>query len=417
MALTWLVALALAQLARAQDYRFPAGDAHYSAFYPTAYKDQGGSTDWGCGSITYSGHNGSDFGFGSWGGMDAGRAIVAAAEGTVVGVNDGEYDRCSTGDCGGGGGFGNYVKIAHANGRSTYYAHLKQWTVAVAVGQAVGCGTHLGYGGSSGNSTGPHVHFEVRESSGYASDPFDGSCSAPPTYWLDQGDYGGLPGGTCENAGPCNVVASLACGQTLTSANNASGATQSHALYGCGEWPTSGPEIAYSFSTPLDEPVTLGLTGMSGDIDLFVLGSTVCDGSGAVTCSTNSDATEEWISFNASANVVYTIVVDGYDGIASGFNLSASCVGKVDEPEPVDTGTSPVDEPRPNDTSASPVPGRKTELASLGCGAEGEEEAPPYDGGEPGTKVPLPEAAGGLLLGIGAWAWRRRARRTGSTRA
>lgn len=401
----------LAALAMAQEYRFPAGDAHYGAFYPTAYKDQGGSTDWGCGGITYSGHNGSDFGFGSWSGMDEGREIVAAAEGTVVAVNDGEYDRCSTGDCGGGGGFGNYVKIAHADGRSTYYAHLKQWTVAVAVGQYVGCGTHLGYGGSSGNSTGPHVHFEVRESSGSASDPFDGSCSAPPTYWLDQGAYGGLPGGSCQNAGPCTVVATLSCGQTISSANNAGGATQSHSLYGCGEWPTSGPEIAYSFSTPIDEPVTLGLTGMGGDIDLFVLGSAACDGSGAITCSTNSEASEEWLAFNATANVTYTLVVDGYDGIASGFNLSASCVGTVGDPdpEPGDSGGESVPDPRPTTAPSSPVPGRRTPFAEVGCGAGAGDSGAGGDGGAPGTRVPLDEVGAGLLL---LALWRRSRPRT-----
>ncbi len=402
------LALLLVHPAPAQDYRFPAGDSHYGEFYPTAYKDQGGSTDWACGGITYSGHNGSDFGFGSWGGMDEGRPIVAAAEGTVVATNDGEYDRCSTGDCGGGGGFGNYVQIAHANGRSTYYAHLKQWTVAVATGQYVSCGTHLGYGGSSGNSTGPHVHFEVRESSGGASDPFDGPCSAPPTYWLDQGAYEGLPGVSCQDAGPCSPVATLSCGQTITSANNAGGATQSHTLYGCGEWPTTGPEIAYTFSTPLDEPVTLGLTGMSGDIDLFLLSSAACDGSGAVTCSTNSEVAEESISFNATANVAYTVVVDGYDGISSAFNLSASCVGKVDDPvpEPEDTGES-VDDA----AGTSTLPGSWTLFDDVGCGSAGS-SAETEEGDEPGTRVPLGEVGAGLLI-VGATLGLRRSRTRG----
>jgi murein DD-endopeptidase MepM/ murein hydrolase activator NlpD len=308
----------------AQDYRFPASDAHYGYFYPTAYKDDGGA-DWNCGSIYYSGHNGNDFGVGSWAGMDAGRAIVAAADGTVIATHDGEYDRCDSGDC----GTGNYVKIQHANGRQTWYWHLKQWTVAVSSGQAVTCGTHLGYAGSSGNSTGPHIHFEVRESSNSASDPFDGPCSAPPTYWISQGSYGGLPGNSCPATytGPCTEVATLSCGQTIASANNAGGATSSHSVYGCGEYASSGPEIAFAFSTPVSENVRLELTGLGADLDMFLLSSAACDGSGAISCSTNPNADNEGISFDAGAGSVYTVVIDGWEGAASGFSLTAVCTG------------------------------------------------------------------------------------------
>ncbi|MCB9794588.1 MAG: peptidoglycan DD-metalloendopeptidase family protein [Alphaproteobacteria bacterium] len=192
-----MIALALLTLAAAQQYRAPFSDSHYGYFYPTAYYDHSGR-DWACGSIRYSGHRGNDFGCGSWSGMAAGRGVVAAADGTVVATHDGEFDECSTGTCGGGGGFGNYVAIRHDDGKTTYYGHLKKWTVAVSYGQRVSCGTHLGYAGSSGNSTGPHLHFETRTSSGTAADPFDGSCSSPPSYWVSQGSHGGLPGRTCE---------------------------------------------------------------------------------------------------------------------------------------------------------------------------------------------------------------------------
>ncbi|MFT4976937.1 MAG: murein DD-endopeptidase MepM/ murein hydrolase activator NlpD, partial [Myxococcota bacterium] len=191
-ALLWLVGAALAQ-----DYRAPFGDADYGYFYPTAYYDHSG-VDWGCGSIRYSGHRGSDFGGGSWSGMDAGRDIVAAADGVVVATNDGEFDECSSGTCSGGGGYGNYVKITHADSKSTYYAHLKTWSVAVSTGQSVSCGTKLGEMGSSGYSTGPHLHFESRTSGGSQVDPFDGTCSSPPSYWVSQGSHGSLPGKTCD---------------------------------------------------------------------------------------------------------------------------------------------------------------------------------------------------------------------------
>jgi murein DD-endopeptidase MepM/ murein hydrolase activator NlpD len=57
-------------------------------------------------------------------------------------------------------GYGNYVVIAHAGGLDTLYGHLS--TALVKVGQVVTQGTPVGLEGSSGNSTGPHVHFELR---------------------------------------------------------------------------------------------------------------------------------------------------------------------------------------------------------------------------------------------------------------
>jgi len=405
MALIGLPLALWALAAQAQDYRFPAGDEHYGYFYPTAYKDNGGA-DWNCGGIYYSGHQGSDFGVGSWAGMDEGRRVVAAADGTVVATNDGEYDRCTTADC----GEANYVILEHANGRRTWYWHLKQWTVAVSAGQYVSCGTHLGYAGSSGNSTGPHLHFEVRESNNVASDPFDGPCSGPPTYWISQGAYGGLPGNSCPWTGPCNPVATLSCGQTLSSANNASGSTTTHSVYGCGAYASSGPEIAYSFSTGVDEPVTIGLTGVGADLDLFLLGSSACDGSGAITCSTNSDTSEEWISFNATAGAVYTVVVDGWEGATSAFHLSAQCVGNPppdpeDSPTPdsVDSVASSSDSARPEPEGPS-LPGLPVDLRSLGCGGSEEEEEAATGGTLPGRPVPMPEVGcggGAALLGVG----------------
>ena len=176
----------------------PFGSADYGSYYPTAYYDHYG-VDWACGSIRYSGHRGSDFGVGSWSGMDAGRDIAAAADGTVIAANDGEYDRCSSGACGGGGGYGNYVAVRHADGMVTYYAHMKKWSVAVSYGQTVSCGQKLGEVGSSGYSTGPHLHFEPRSGSTRV-DPFRGSCSSFGGSWISQGSHGGRPAISCGPA-------------------------------------------------------------------------------------------------------------------------------------------------------------------------------------------------------------------------
>ncbi|MER5936694.1 transglycosylase family protein [Streptomyces sp. NPDC001928] len=66
------------------------------------------------------------------------------------------------------GSFGYQVVIRHADGRYTQYAHLS--AISVKDGQSVGPGQRIGRSGSTGNSTGPHLHFEVRTGPGFGSD-------------------------------------------------------------------------------------------------------------------------------------------------------------------------------------------------------------------------------------------------------
>jgi murein DD-endopeptidase MepM/ murein hydrolase activator NlpD len=58
------------------------------------------------------------------------------------------------------GGYGTLVEVAHGGGVVSMYAHLS--LVSVRVGQTVTTGTRVGRVGSSGEATGPHLHFEVR---------------------------------------------------------------------------------------------------------------------------------------------------------------------------------------------------------------------------------------------------------------
>ncbi len=407
----WVSTLA----AWAQDYSFPTSAADHGHFYPTAYKDQGGTTDWNCGGITYSGHDGSDFGGGSWSGMDEGRDIVAAADGTVLATNDGEYDRCDTGTCDGGGGWGNYVSLQHADGKVTYYAHLKAWSVLVSAGQFVSCGTKMGEMGSSGYSTGPHVHFEVRVG-GTASDPFDGPCSGPPTYWVDQGVYDGLPGLSCEDVPACTPVANLACGQTYSTANNGAGSSGSHSYYGCTEFTYSGPEIAFSFATNLNETATIRVRGNTADVDLFVLGSTACDSSNTIGCSVNPDASEEAVSFSAGANTTYTVVVDGWEGAASNFSLSAECAGVWPGTEPVEESPPP-ESPAPEETLDT---GPFEPVTEVPVDPEDDEGGSPGKLGDPATGCSCRAGGGpgGGLIGAALFLfWRSRRARTKKVQA
>jgi murein DD-endopeptidase MepM/ murein hydrolase activator NlpD len=84
-----------------------------------------------------------------------GTPVTAAAAGTVI------Y-------AGWMGGYGNLVVVDHGNGLSTAYAHNS--SLAASVGQSVAAGEVVSYSGNTGNSTGPHVHFEVRVN-GSAVDP------------------------------------------------------------------------------------------------------------------------------------------------------------------------------------------------------------------------------------------------------
>ena len=89
-----------------------------------------------------------------------GAPVVAARSGTVIRMNNScshNYGKSSS--CGCGNGYGNYVAISHDGTYSTLYGHLT--SAAVSVGDYVEQGQVIGYVGSTGWSTGEHLHFEV----------------------------------------------------------------------------------------------------------------------------------------------------------------------------------------------------------------------------------------------------------------
>jgi len=94
-------------------------------------------------------HTGVDFP------VPTGTSVKAVAAGTVV-------------SAGWGGSFGYQVVVRHADGRYTQYAHLS--AISVKTGQSVAGGHRIGRSGSTGNSTGPHLHFEVRTGPGFGTD-------------------------------------------------------------------------------------------------------------------------------------------------------------------------------------------------------------------------------------------------------
>ncbi|MGW7417781.1 M23 family metallopeptidase [Streptomyces sp. NPDC054863] len=108
----------------------------------TPYRASGGS--WSSGY-----HTGVDFR------ASSGTPVKAVGAGTVV-------------SAGWGGAYGNEIVIKHHDGRYSQYAHLS--ALNVRSGQSVSGGQQIGYSGSTGNSTGPHLHFEIRTGPGYGSD-------------------------------------------------------------------------------------------------------------------------------------------------------------------------------------------------------------------------------------------------------
>ncbi|MEU6705724.1 M23 family metallopeptidase [Streptomyces wuyuanensis] len=127
-----------AERKRLMTYTLPVAGSHVSTDY------HAGGAQWSSGS-----HTGVDFHAAS------GTEVVAVGMGTVV-------------EAGWGGAYGNNVVLRMHDGTYTQYGHLS--SISVSVGQQVTPGQQIGLSGSTGNSSGPHLHFEARTGEDYGSD-------------------------------------------------------------------------------------------------------------------------------------------------------------------------------------------------------------------------------------------------------
>ncbi|MFH8804963.1 M23 family metallopeptidase [Streptomyces sp. NPDC017936] len=98
-------------------------------------------------------HSGQDFA------VPTGTKVVAAHGGTVV--------KAGGNGAGDGPAYGNAIVIKHGNGTYSQYAHLSE--VDVRIGQVVKTGQRIALSGNTGNSSGPHLHFEIRATPNYGS--------------------------------------------------------------------------------------------------------------------------------------------------------------------------------------------------------------------------------------------------------
>jgi murein DD-endopeptidase MepM/ murein hydrolase activator NlpD len=107
--------------------------------------------------------------------------VVAMADGTVsfVSINAKPGDPCYNGGGSSCSPYANRLSIKHADGKSTYYTHLN--SISVTVGQVVKRGSVIGLSGSTGWSTGPHLHAQKQESCGSVS------CTTIPITFVDAG--------------------------------------------------------------------------------------------------------------------------------------------------------------------------------------------------------------------------------------
>jgi hypothetical protein len=145
---------------------WPTGQTHYIWY---------GANSYGCNDHTGRDANAIDFQ------LSTNDAVSAVAAGTA---HIGPYQA---------NGYGNFVWIAHGNGVVSLYGHLNSF--AVSDGQTVGQGQVIGAAGSTGNSTGTHLHFSLRQG---ATGWTDGSALAPEPMsgYTGFGNYG-----TCNNNG------------------------------------------------------------------------------------------------------------------------------------------------------------------------------------------------------------------------
>ena len=137
--------------------------------------------DGNCGTKSYNGHQGTDFVIRSFPLMDSGIYVLAVDTGIVTFTQDGLFDRNMTSVP--SLGLGNYIALKHSNLLYTYYGHLKKYSLLVSIGDTVLPGQRIAKIGSSGNSTDPHLHFELWYDSSYFIDPFKGSCGNSISYW------------------------------------------------------------------------------------------------------------------------------------------------------------------------------------------------------------------------------------------
>ena len=206
---------------------------------------------------------------------------------------------------------------------------------------------------------------------------YPGGISARSLHDDDEAGVCNAHPGTCGPDEPaCPIDAELTCGSTVS--GTTIGGANTVQSWSCANWQSTGPEAVYSFVSAVTGPVTVSLTDLSADLDLFV---TASDGS---TCNPGScestggpDTSDEVLTIQATAGVTYTVVADGWEGAASNFLLSLDCPagGNPSPPTPPPPDVPPTPPTEPTDP---PVPDDSEDPLPDDTGTEGDPEVPAF---------------------------------------
>lgn len=169
-------------------YRFwPQAGTLYQDLFINNFVDLNpgsGILDWDCSDFSYNGHTGIDVDIRSFADQSIGVPLFAIDDGVVVARADGHFDMQTQWIP---GAQANYVVINQPGNRQCWYYHMKNGSVAVALGQQVVAGQQIGLTGSSGISTGPHLHFESRDLPvSTVVEPWAGPCRPGLSEWAAQ---------------------------------------------------------------------------------------------------------------------------------------------------------------------------------------------------------------------------------------
>ena len=139
-----------------------------------------GARDYMCGTLTGDGHKGTDIALRDLAAMAAGVEVRAAAAGVVDALRDGmadvSVDQIAQASIA-GKECGNGIRLAHADGWTTWYCHLRRGSLMVKQGDRAVAGQPLALVGLSGDTSFPHLHFDVRQGD-QPIDPFVGAVPA-----------------------------------------------------------------------------------------------------------------------------------------------------------------------------------------------------------------------------------------------
>jgi len=162
-------------MAKPENLLLPLDCEPGSTCWVVRYVDHGQGSeaqDYACGPMTGDGHKGTDFAVRDLAAVSKGVKVLAAAAGKVAAVRDGMEDRLiDARDVAqvGGRECGNGVRIDHGGGWMSLYCHLRRGSTMVIEGDDVDAGQPLGLVGLSGQTSFPHLHFDMR----YRDQPID----------------------------------------------------------------------------------------------------------------------------------------------------------------------------------------------------------------------------------------------------